>query len=153
MPRKRTPASIAAITGRGGVNSFPSDPGEFAVPDAPAFLTKRARDAWGDLAEMLHGVGVLTNSDALALGMLCEAFSDWQEASDAVQAEGATYRQETETGKEMIRAHPAVAQRADAWRRLQSSLGDFGLTPSAREAIMPGGRLTPEDDIAAKYFL
>jgi len=77
-------------------------------------------------------MGLLTDCDRLALALLCEALAEWIEAGDTI-------------------AHPAVAQQADAARRVQSLLGEFGLTPSARAKVQ-GLPDLPGDDPAAGFF-
>ena len=37
---------------------------------------------------------------------------------------------------ELIKAHPAVAQKADAWRRIQSGLSKFGLDLTGRTGLV-----------------
>lgn len=56
-----------------------------------------------------------------------------------------------EAGAMMHRAHPAVAQRAAAARRVQSLLFEFGLTPAARAKRQPLPGLL-SDDPAKAYF-
>ncbi len=96
-------------------------------------------------------MGVLADGDLTALGLLCETLVEWIEARDTVARDGATYSAVTEAGATTFRAHPAVAQRADAARRLQSLLSEFGLTPSARAKVqaLPD---PPGDDATREYF-
>lgn len=47
---------------------------------------------------------------------------------------GLTYATITPNGI-MIRNHPAVAIRSDAWRRARAMLSEFGLTPSSRTKV------------------
>jgi phage terminase small subunit len=44
----------------------------------------------------------------------------------------------------MKRPHPAVAIRADAWRRVERMLGKFGLTPSDRTRVSTEAGRKPE---------
>ena len=69
--------------------------------------------------------------------MLAEAMQDWQDAAEAVAEHGAWYECTKESGATMHRQHPAVAARADAARRVQSLLSEFGLTPAARSKVGP----------------
>jgi P27 family predicted phage terminase small subunit len=103
------------------------------------------------LADTLGARGALTEADGLALAMLCEALGDWQAARDAIEAAGGeTYEARTESGAIMFRAHPAVAMRNDAWRRVQAAMSEFGLTPASREKV--AANPDPLDTIAAEYF-
>ncbi|PWR03080.1 phage terminase small subunit P27 family [Meridianimarinicoccus roseus] len=103
------------------------------------------------LADLLADMGVMADGDRVALGLLCEALAEWIEAGQTIAQHGATYACTTEAVAVMHRAHPLIAQRADAVRRVQSLLSEFGLTPSARAKVaglpdLPGG------DPAAEYF-
>ena len=50
----------------------------------------------------------------------------------------------------MIRPHPAVAVRQDAWKRVVTLLRDFGMTPSARTRVSGGD--APTDDPLEAFF-
>jgi len=79
---------------------------------------------------------------------MCEARADWLSARDEITAAGGeTYV--TEAG--LIKAHPAVAMRNDAARRLQSLLAEFGMTPSSRSKVSAKDE-DGKADPAAKYF-
>ncbi|MEI4261031.1 phage terminase small subunit P27 family [Roseovarius sp. D0-M9] len=117
----------------------------------PAFMSDRASQHWPELARLLADMNVLGDGDKIALGLLCETLAEYLDARDTVETEGATYRAETEAGAVMYRAHPAVAQRNDAARRVQSLLSEFGLTPSAR-AKVSGLPDLPGNDAAREYF-
>ena len=121
-------------------------------PRPPKSLTATARMYWSDLVKLLDSMRVMTVGDVTALTLLCEALGEWRAADDIVRAEGVVYESTTRSGI-MKRPHPAVAIRADAWRRVEKMLGKFGLTPSDRSRVetarhaLPGGR-DPWDEIA-----
>ena len=121
------------------------------VTEPPAFVSDRAAHHWPELARLLADMNVLGDGDLIALGLLCETLAEYLDARDTVARDGATYEAVTEAGAVMHRAHPAVAQRADAARRVQSLLSEFGLTPSARAKVQ-GLPDLPGDDRAGKYF-
>lgn len=152
MPgRKPKPPELRALTG--GKKGKTTSP-EFAPLtkiQPPKFLSDRAAAHWPDLVDLLSGMGVMGDTDRLALALLCETLCEWIEAGETIQAQGATYDAVTEAGAVMHRAHPAVAQRSDAARRVQSLLSEFGLTPSARAKVQSLPDL-PGDDPAKKYF-
>lgn len=104
-------------------------------PKCPAWLSAKARAAWGELCDLLDSMRVLTISDRKALELLCDAYAEWRDARETIRKEGGpTYRAETESGF-IIRARPEVAIAADAWRRVKALLSEFGLTPSARTKV------------------
>ena len=96
-------------------------------------------------------MNVLGDGDLIALGLLCETLAEYLDARDTVARDGATYEAVTEAGATMHRAHPAVAQRAEAASRVQSLLSEFGLTPSARAEVQ-GLPDLPGDDRTRRYL-
>ena len=151
MPgRKRKPPALRALTG-GKVAADVPEVARLRDLDPPAFLTDRAAQHWPELAGLLADLGIAADSDRLALALLCEALAEWIGAGETIAQHGATYECTTEAGAVMHRAHPAVAQRADAARRVQSLLSEFGMTPAARSKVS-GLPDLPGDDPAKAYF-
>jgi P27 family predicted phage terminase small subunit len=74
----------------------------------------------------------LTISDHAALALLCDAWDDYWKAGEAAEKHGLTIGVQTREGTALVKANPAVAMKADAWRRVQSGLSKFGLDPSSR---------------------
>ena len=150
MPRKTKPSHLKAVTGTTRGKPAEATQARLSGTTPPAFVSDHARQHWPELADLLADMGVLGNGDLIALGLLCETLAEYLDARDTVAREGATYEATTEAGAVMYRAHPAVAQRNDAARRVQSLLSEFGLTPSARAkvAALPDRR----DDPAQGYF-
>jgi P27 family predicted phage terminase small subunit len=148
--RKPTPSHLKVIRGTDrpdrGAKNEPQP--ERARPSAPATMSDRGREAWGYVVGILDRMGVLTEADAMAVELLCEARADWLSARDEITAAGGeTYT--TEAG--LIKAHPAVGMRNDAARRLQSLLAEFGMSPSSRSKV---SAQEPDEktDPAAAYF-
>ena len=151
MARKPKPPHLKVISGttRGKATQAPQ--ARLTDVNPPGFVSERAALFWPELASLTAQMNVLSDQDRIALGMLCEALDDWTSARETIQAEGATYQATTEAGAVMHRAHPAVAMRNDAARRVQSLLSEFGLTPSARAKVQRLPDL-PGDDPAREYF-
>lgn len=151
MPgRKPKPPALRALTGGKPAPDVGSTPVPASDLTPPAFLSDRAAQHWPALARLLADMGVMADGDRLALALLTEALAEWIEAGETIAQHGATYECTTEAGATMYRAHPAVAQRADAARRVQSLLSEFGLTPAARAKVTPLD-LRP-DDPAREFF-
>lgn len=120
-------------------------------PGAPAHISDKAREAWGYVSGLLDRIGVLTEVDAIALEMLCEAYAEVLAARATLQAFGSSYYQTVnEGGSVMHRAHPAVAVLQDADRRIKSWAAEFGMTPSARTRVKVDGE--QEADSADRFF-
>lgn len=150
MARKPKPTALKVVSGTTRGKTTEATQARLSGTTPPAFVSDRARQHWPELAGLLASMGVLADGDLIALGLLCETLCEWIEARDTVARDGATYEAKTEAGAVMFRAHPAVAQRADAARRVQSLLSEFGLTPSARAKV----QALPDfgDDLAKEYF-
>jgi P27 family predicted phage terminase small subunit len=148
--RKPTPSHLKVVRGTDRAdraNPAEPKPGR-ARPSAPDHMSDRGREAWGYVVGVLDRMGVLTEADALAVELLCEARADWLSARDQIIAGGGeTYT--TDAG--LIKAHPAVAMRNDAARRMQSLLAEFGLSPASRSKVN-AKEPDEETDPAAAYF-
>jgi P27 family predicted phage terminase small subunit len=102
-------------------------------PPAWLALSPLARRAWRDIEPILRQLRVLTEADAVALALLCDALAGYVTAKKTAAAEGSIY---WTTGKvRMRRAHPAVAMASDFSRFAKVMLGEFGLTPAARSKV------------------
>lgn len=119
-----------------------------ARPPAWLKLSPLARRAWADIAPILREMTVLSEADRIALALLCDTLAEYVEAKRLVDAEGAVYWTKGKTV--MQRTHPAVAIRADAWRRARLMLSEFGLTPAARPRVSG----IPDDEATdAEFFV
>ncbi|MDE2582751.1 MAG: P27 family phage terminase small subunit [Rhodospirillales bacterium] len=146
MPRNRIPTALANLHGnpgkRGRRVGEPQPPR--GAPIAPAHLSPEAAAAWPLLAATLSGMGVLSQSDGLALEHLAEAVADARRARDALaapvvigrstvaEAGARTYATIGKSGAVMLRARPEAAMLADADRRVALWASRFGLSPADR---------------------
>lgn len=109
-------------------------------PPQPPHLRPEAARVWGDLCQVLEGMGVLTLADGVALEMLCEAYADWRDARDQIEIHGLTQvRWMVDPEGHMvvggIAPRPEVAMADKAWRRFHAMVAEFGLTPSSRTRV------------------
>ena len=74
-------------------------------------------------------------TDTEVVAMAAQRMAEIEELSAVLAKEGLTYETETASGSMMVRAHPAVGQRNEAMRHLQSLLSELGLTPAARSRV------------------
>jgi P27 family predicted phage terminase small subunit len=144
MPGRRPkPTALRLLEGNAGkrpLNKKEPKP-KVGVPVCPAYLSKRAKEAWGRIGGELETMGVLTVADGTALEVLVLTYDEWRTAHDALADRGGAlaYDCETETGT-IVRAYPEVAIRADAAKRLRAMLTEFGLTPSSRSKVTVSGK-------------
>jgi P27 family predicted phage terminase small subunit len=153
--RKPKPTRLKLVAGNPGrrkLNHAEPKPRR-GRPSAPAHVSDKARETWRYVAGVLDRMGVLTEADALALEMLCEAYADYLAARAELKAFGSNYYETTtKDGSVMHRLHPAVGALQDADRRIKSWLIEFGQTPSARSRIKVEGYEPDEHGVAAKFF-
>ena len=155
MPAGRPPKPTATkrANGNPGKRRLPDEP----TPPPPAggvvlppFWTVDAWPArgmasrmWARMAAILGPMGLLTEASADALALLCDAYAEYVTARGVVAEEGATYERTTDRGGVSWVTRAEVAQAADAWRRVNAMMGQFGLTPSALAKV---GNASAEDD-------
>lgn len=119
----------------------PIPPG--GIARMPEWLSDDARKWWRSIAPMLRQMNVLTVADTHALALLCDAYAEYLEARQVIRDEGMTYESHGARGGFMIRQRPEVAIAADAFRRLDHMLGQFGMTPGMRSKVIA----KPKDDV------
>jgi P27 family predicted phage terminase small subunit len=150
--RPPKPTHLKLVTGtarKNRLNKHEPKP-QRGLPKAPVSLSNHARRLWPALCASLDRMGVLTEADGLALASLCEAYSDLQNARDALAARGdITYETMTMTGV-IHRAYPEVAMIGDADRRVRMWLAAFGMTPSDRVRVTVNGE--QQEEPTAKYL-
>ena len=118
------------------------------LPTPPAWLSDKARQYWGEVGAVLLDMKLCTVADGPALQLLTETLAEWAEARQAVHRKGLTYETTTATGDRMCRPNPEVTIAADAMRRAQRMLTEFGLTPASRGKVSALGDETGLDPFA-----
>lgn len=150
--RKPKPTNMHLLHGTARPHRMNKDePGlPIEKPRCPSYLPEKARTAFKELRDILYDMRVLTKADRWALEMLADAWNDFREAQRIIDNEGSFYTTYTNEGNEIIRPHPAVAIRNDAWKRVKSMLAEFGLTPSSRRTVSAKVASAIEDDPKSK---
>jgi P27 family predicted phage terminase small subunit len=95
-------------------------------------LTAEAAAIWPRVVRALEDQGSSDVAYEIAVFLMCEAWAEWRCADRALSTEEITYSSRTPAGGTIIRPHPLVAVRSDAWKRCRAMLGELGLTWSAR---------------------
>ncbi|KNA38762.1 phage terminase, small subunit [Escherichia coli M114] len=93
------------------------------------------------MAEELNAEGIISQLDTRALELLVEAYTEYRHHCETLDVEGYTYRTETQNGDVMIKAHPAAAMQADAWKRIRAMLAEFGMSPASRAKVNTPDRM------------
>ena len=135
--RRPKPTAIKKLHGNPGRRPLPKGDLEpkRGVPEPPEWLSDVALEHWRTLAPELDAAGVLTIADGHALALLCEAFSEWRAAREAIERHGETLTRTTAAGNSTVMARPEVAMRSDAWSRMKLMLAEFGMTPGSRSRV------------------
>ena len=149
MARRKTPTNVLKLRGSDKKNparmkargNEPKPAKGIAKP--PTWLSRRGRKIFRELAGITTAMDVLSVADHHALALISDAYCDYFTASESIIEQGATYKVVNRDGTELIKAHPAVAQKADAWRRVQSGMSRFGLDPTSRAGLVVNN---PESD-------
>lgn len=137
----KTPSNLVLLKGNPGKRAINKDEPKPAVrvPPLPAHFSKRAKYWHKRVAEELAQMGVLTGMDERALELLIEAYEEYRQHLETLEDEGYTYKTTSMAGDVSIKMHPAAALKADAWKRLRSMLGEFGMTPASRSKVKVSG--------------
>lgn len=130
MGRKRTPTSLRVLRGNNHHRPLPeNEPQPEAGAEMPPDLSEDAQAHWPKISTMLNEAGVLTHMDAIALGMFCETYAQWRQATDEVarrpivKRKGVPYRSPF---------FPLVKETQD---RMLKVMMEFGMTPASRTKV------------------
>jgi len=149
--RKQTPTALKVL--RGTTRPDRLNPNEPAAspesPQVPPFVTGRAAYWFGVLAERVAELGIASRTSSEALGLAAVRAAEVEAHTSTIDRDGTHYETENSSGGRMIRPHPAVAQRADAMRHLQSLLAEFGLTPASLGKVSVNPRA---EDASERFF-
>ena len=123
------------------------------LPTPPAWLSRRAKQYWGEIGAVLLSMKLCTAADGPALMLLTETLAEWGEARQAVNTRGLTYNTTTVSGGTMRRPNPEVTIAADAMKRALRMLTEFGLSPASRGKVSAIGEEEEENDAFAQMLI
>lgn len=146
--RKPLPTTLKAVKGTNRPDRENKDaPPVSGIPQPPKWLSVKELSAWKTEVPRLIKMGVVSESDSLALAMLCQKRVEWSEATRAVNTEGFTVN--APSGYPIQNPNLAIAN--TAFKHLQSMLAEFGMTASSRQRVSSDKPKKPGDP-TAKYF-
>lgn len=153
----KTPTVLTLLKGNPGKRAVnrrePKAPAVATLPDPPAWLDDHAQALWREIGPRLITSKVLSAVDLSAFALLCNSYSEFRQADEAITDHGGlTYESTTTTGALKITARPEVAIRADAYRRTLRMMQEFGLTASSRAGVHaePSAPADPFADLLAR---
>lgn len=142
-----TPTSVLKVRGSWLVRNRKGEPVADGIPDTPAWLDGVALEAWQQLVEKLHRMGLLGDIDGHALALYCEAYQEFCFAREYIKEHGMI--SVSEKGGEY--QNPMVGIKNKAAERMNRLGSQFGWSPSARVGLKPEPK-TKKDDGKSSYF-
>lgn len=136
MARAAQPANLRLLKGRGngtdsgGRKVAPPPKFRRVAPEAPEWLSPEAKAEWDRVIPELMRLELVKAEDRAALAAYCETWATFKDAVETVQREGLTIE-----AKQGTLAHPAVAIARNTGKELRAWANQFGLTPSAENAL------------------
>ena len=105
-------------------------------PRPPGWLSRRAVEHFGVLRERIEGLSIASKTDTEMLALAAERLAEIEECDELITEHGRLIEAVVnKNGDTSLRSNPAVAQKNEAMRHLQSLLSEFGLTPATRSKI------------------
>ena len=139
------PLPTAVKEARGSYNRHPErrsngEPQPFGKPEKPDHVAadKIASDAWDRICGLLSEMGVLSQSDEMALELLAVAYSSWRRALDRI-------REGEETAEGAVYSAAAVRECREASDKIVRLLIECGLTPAARTKVQAASQEAKTD--------
>lgn len=131
MPKK--PTALRKAQGNPGkVKGNKTEPQPtIIIPTAPANMSEFARQEWERITPILYRIGLLSEIDAVALAMYCDAVSTWRQAKEQLAIEGLTI---ITTNGNVIQ-NPVLGIRNKSMELAHKFLVQFGMTPASRTNV------------------
>jgi len=137
-----TPTRVKAMRGSWRANSNPTEPTPtMRAPPMPATVPKPAKPIWRRVIRELKAMGLLAESDRMAIARYCEWLVEWLRARDALAGEPQVLP--TQSGGK-VNPYINVMVKCEQW--LHKFEGEFGLSPSARTRIAMADQPEPRAD-------
>lgn len=109
------------------------------TPICPDHLSAGARQAWAQIVPELELCGLITAVDGMALEVLCNAISEYQNANAMLAKHGYFIK----NSKGILTVSPIFKIAKESERTIMRMMSEFGMTPSARARISIN---RPDDD-------
>lgn len=101
----------------------------------PYWLDDIAADEWDRIVDELIELGLMTNVDVSALGVYCDCYSKYVQATKKLEETGLTTEFTNKSGATNVVPSPYVNIQNKYGDMLKKYLTEFGLTPSARAKL------------------
>lgn len=128
----RVPTALKVVRGNPGKRPLNKAEPEYEKgADVPDYLSPAAKKHWSEVYKMLNDAGVLTKVDSHVLGMYCEAFATWRDATDKVAKHGTVIK--APSGFPVQSPFLAIANKAH--EQMRKLLIELGMTPASRTKV------------------
>lgn len=143
--RKRKPTAMLKASGTFRDDRHGNKLEAIGRPTLPSYQNSEEAFKW--LVDQLDDLGVVAETDAMALQMLADAWEDYCAARAVVKSQGPTYITNNVNGDEVYKTRPELQMMQDAWNRIKKMLPEFGLTASARAKLNTPEKVETLDDL------
>lgn len=144
--RKALPTNLKVIRGTAQpcrMNDKEPKPEKARRPPPPKTLSDSAKKHWRIISKELEACGVLTLVDKDALGIYCELYAQWVQASDMIQKKGIVIADPRYADKKTKADKPIVVPVLSPYfkaslklaEQMKQMLCEFGMTPASRTRI------------------
>lgn len=143
--RKPAPPELKVLKGERRPSRLAPDhaPRVKGAPEPPPWLSDDELEEFAAYVRKLDQLGVLSATDDGVIAMAAIRRVELRLLSEQIATKGHTLDETDQRGNPITRANPAVGQRNQAMRSLQSLEASMGLTPSDRGRVSSSKR---EDD-------
>ena len=134
---KPKPTRLKILTGNPGKRPMNTNEprSKGGLPTPPRHLSASVRKVWKRLREQIKGSGIATSLDTVAFEMLCKSYADYLDACEKVSQFGAVWIDKGEAKIPKFAYSPYWAVMNREWKKVQTMLVEFGLTPSSRSRV------------------
>lgn len=142
--RPPKPTAIKMLEGNPGkrpLNENEPQP-EKKAPECPSWLEPEAKLEWERMAEIMEGIGILTEIDMTSFAGYCQAYARWKEAEEFLSKHGTIFK----TPSGYIQQVPQVSIAQTYLKAMKDFASQFGLTPAARTRIQVNMEKSAESD-------
>jgi P27 family predicted phage terminase small subunit len=135
MARKPRPSHLKKLEGKPTNQNKDIPTGEPYQPQAPEWLSSRAKAYFRQFAKDLYNLGVITKPDRYELAMLANLYDQYITIQEEIEQEGTTWTEIDTAGNQKEKLNPKISASLSLAKQVSSLLADFGLSPSDRETV------------------
>ena len=137
--RPRKPTALHELEGTGQASRMNPDEPRLpaAIPERPEWVDPygEAGAIYAQVTEYANRMGVTTESDGIALGILADQIALYIELRDTVRKQGNVLEVEGASGQVKYIPHPCLAQMNATLTTIHKFLREYGLTAASRPNV------------------